>query len=157
MMKMIHLIGCALLSVMLTACVPDLSTTGEHFEQQNENTYDPAYLKNVMDEQEQKVMNLFYAGAEPNSGMAYNNPSQKSILTTGASGFGIMTLIAGVERGWITRDAAAAQVVKIVRFLKTADRFKGAWAHWYNLKGEIVPFGNQEQAGEIIETAFMMA
>lgn len=158
MMKMIHIIGCALLStLMLISCVPDLSTTGERFEQQNENTYDPAYIKNVMDEQEQKIMNLFYTGAETNSGMAYNNPSHKSVLTTGATGFGIMTLIAGVERGWISRDAAAEQVVKIVRFLKTADRFEGAWAHWYNVKGEIVPFGNQVQAGEIIETSFMMA
>ncbi len=156
-MKISHAIECSLLSLLLcVACVPDLSTTGEHFEQQNENTYDPAYLKNVMDEQQQKIMNLFYTGAEPNSGMAYNDPSHKSVLTTGATGFGIMTLIAGVERGWITREAAAEQIVKIVRFLKKADRFEGAWAHWYNVKGEIVPFGNQVQAGEIVETTFMM-
>jgi len=151
------MISTALLALLLcNACVPDLSTAGEHFEQQNENSYDPAYIKNVMDEQEQKVVNLFFQGAEPNSGMAYNDPSRKSVMATGATGFGIMTLIAGVERGWISREDAANHIVKIVRFLKKAERYEGAWAHWYNVKGEIVPFGNQNDAGEIIETTFMM-
>lgn len=38
-----------------------------------------------------------------------------------------MNLVIGVERGWISREDAANHIVKIVRFLKTADRFAGAW------------------------------
>ena len=69
---------------------------------------------------------------------------------------GIMNLVIGVERGWTSREDAAEHIVKIVRFLKTADRFAGAWAHWYRPDGKILPFGNQNEAGEIVETAFMM-
>ena len=145
---LIALLACA-------GCVEDESTTGDAFVD-NDNTYSPAVMRNLMDEHEQKVISYFTAGANSATGMAYNSSTDKATLTTGASGFGIMSLVVGVERGWLQRDEAVDQIVRIVRFLKKADRFAGAWAHWYNQSGKIVPFGNQNQAGEIVETAFMM-
>lgn len=156
MSKMIINIAIALFSaLMLCNCVEDESTLGDSTTA-NDNSYAPAVVKGAMNEQQQKIVNYFLKGANPTSGMAYNSSKDKTTLTTGATGMGIMNLIIGVERGWIGREDATRQIVKIVRFLKTADRFAGAWAHWYKPNGKITPFGNQVQAGEIVETAFMM-
>lgn len=156
MTKMLLNIATALLSVyLLGSCVDDESATGDSYVS-NDNTYAPATVRAVMNEHQQKVIDYFHRGANPSTGMACNSSADKSVLTTGATGFGIMNLVIGVERGWIDRADAAAQIVKIVRFLKSADRFAGAWAHWYKPDGRITPFGNQVEAGELVETAFMM-
>lgn len=141
--------------VSLCGCVDDPSTTGDGYVE-NSNTFAPAVMRNIMDEHEQKVVNFFVNGANTQTGMAYNSSTDKQTLTTGASGFGVMNLVVGAERGWVTREQAIEQVLKITRFLKKADRFAGAWAHWYKPNGEIIAFGDQKQAGEIVETAFMM-
>lgn len=117
----------------------------------------PAEVRATLDEQQRKIIQFFYEGAHPATGMAYNHSVHKKVLTTGATGFGVMAIIAGVERGWIERDAAAAHLVKIVRFLKSVPRYEGAWSHWYTPEGTPAPFGNQVAAGEIVETAFTLA
>ena len=156
MLKMLGYTTMVLLSVSVwSSCVKDESTTGDSYTA-NDDTYAPAAVRAVMNEQQQRVIDYFYRGAEATTGMACNSSSDPSVLTTGATGFGVMNLIIGAERGWISRDDAAARIVKIVRFLKTADRFAGAWAHWYKPTGRITPFGDQVQAGELVETAFMM-
>lgn len=152
---MINIIAILFSSCILCNCVEDKSTMGEDVVS-NDNTYAPMVVRSAMNEQQQKVVNYFFTGANEQTGMALNSSSNKTILTTGATGFGIMNLIIGVERGWINREEAARQIVKITRFLKRADRFAGAWAHWYKPDGRMVPFGSQMQAGEIVETAFMM-
>lgn len=152
---MFHLLAIWFSAAALLGCVEDESTTGDSYVE-NDNTYAPEVMRNLMNEHEQKVMDYFVSGSNPGTGMACNSSASKSTLTTGATGFGIMSLIIGVERGWITRSAAASQIVRITEFLKSADRFAGAWAHWYDPTGKIVPFGDQKAAGEIVETAFMM-
>lgn len=156
MPKMIVNIAAALFSALtLCHCVEDESTLGEPTVN-NDNSYSPTQVKGAINEQQQKIVDYFFKGANQATGMAYNSSSNKTTLTTGATGMGVMNLIIGAERGWIGREDAANQIVKITRFLKTADRFAGAWAHWYKPDGRITPFGNQVQAGEIVETAFMM-
>ena len=156
MSKMILNITAALFSALILCnCVEDESTLGESTVN-NDNTYSPLTVKAAMNDQQQKVISYFYEGANQATGMAYNGSTSKTTLTTGATGMGIMNLVIGVERGWISREDAANHIVKIVRFLKTADRFAGAWAHWYRPDGKTLPFGNQNEAGEIVETAFMM-
>lgn len=139
----------------MSACVDDLSTTGDDFVE-NDNTYAPAKLRNIMDEHEIKSVRFFTEGANKATGMAYNSSSDKYTLTTGASGMGVMNIVIGVERGWISREEGAEQIAKITRFLKKADKFDGSFAHWYSPQGKIIAFGDQEQAGEVVETAFMM-
>lgn len=156
MSKMILNIVAALFSaLMLCNCVEDESTIGDTTTV-NDNTYSPLAMKSLMNEQQQKVVNYFVKGANQATGMACNSSTDKTTLTTGASGMGVMNLIIGTERGWISREDATNQILKIVRFLKKADRFKGTWAHWYKPDGKITPFGDQKEAGEIVETAFMM-
>lgn len=122
----------------------------------NDETYAPEKVKAVMDEWQQKNFNFFVAGASP-TGMALEGNDRGDVVTIGGSGFGVMAIIVGTERGWITREQSTTQMQKIVRFLGKAERFKGAWSHWYNPDGTAHPFGNQVQTGDLIETAFMMA
>ena len=90
------------------------------------------------------------------SGMARERYGSGDIVTTGGSGFGVMAIIVGIERGFITRDQGLAHLSKIVNFLETADRFHGAWSHWINgSTGKVIPFGTKDNGGDLVETAFM--
>ena len=146
----------ALTICLSTGCVKDLSTTGDGYVQ-NDNTYDPVTVRAALNAQQKKLVNYFFEGADQVSGFAFNSSTDRTTLTTGATGMGIMNLIIGVERGWISREDAAAHVMKIAEFLDKADRYHGSWSHWYTSDGKTAAFGNQTAAGEIVETAFMMA
>ena len=40
---------------------------------------------------------------------------------------------------------------------KTADRFHGAYPHWwYGDTGKVKPFGQKDNGGDLVETAFIM-
>lgn len=76
----------------------------------------------------------FYNGAEPVSGLARERfhsdniypQNDKHIVTSGGAGFGVMALLVGIERGFITKEQGRKQLEKIVSFLERADRFHGA-------------------------------
>jgi hypothetical protein len=98
----------------------------------------------------------FWEFAHPVSGMARER-NTTSIVTSGGSGFGIMAIVVGMERGFITREQGVARLLKIVNFLETADRFKGAFPHWMNgATGDVVPFSQLDDGGDIVETAFLI-
>jgi hypothetical protein len=85
-------------------------------------------------------------------------PGDGKLIAVGASGFGIMAQIAATERGFITRDQSAERMLKIVNFLRKADRFHGAWPHFLNDEtGHVVPhFGKYDGGGDLVETAFLV-
>ena len=112
-----------------------------------------------------QTFQYFWTGAEPNSGMAPERinmdgiypQNDKDIVTTGGSGFGVMAILTGIHRGFITRGEGLHRLKKIVDFLETADRFHGAWPHWmYGPTGKVKPFGKKDDGGDLVETAFMM-
>lgn len=107
----------------------------------------------------------FWDGAEPNSGMGRERfhidndypENDKNIVTTGGSGFGVMAILVGIERGFITRQQGYERLQKIVNFLEKADRFHGAWPHWINGEtGKVKPFGRKDNGGDLVETSFML-
>jgi len=78
------------------------------------------------------------------------------IVTSGGSGFGVMALIVGIERGFITRAEGISHLGKIINFLETCDRFHGAWSHWINgSTGSVIPFGEKDNGGDLVETSYM--
>jgi hypothetical protein len=87
-----------------------------------------------------------------------NIPGDDRIIATGASGFGIATLIVGAARGFITREQALERLTKIVGFLERADRYHGAWSHYMNgSSGKTMPvFGMFDNGGDLVETSFLM-
>lgn len=101
----------------------------------------------------------YWEGAHPDAGLALECiPGDEHLIALGASGFGVMALIVAVERGFITREQAVERMRKILAFLDTADRFHGVWAHFMDGRtGKVIPlFGQYDNGGDIVETAFMM-
>ncbi|MFV8271193.1 glucoamylase family protein [Flavobacterium sp. GT2N3] len=116
----------------------------------------------AMDQVQKDAIKYFWDYAEPNSKLAReryhtDNPSfEANKVTTGGSGFGLMSLIVGVERGFIPRAEAVSRMTTAMNFLDKADRFHGAWAHWMDgTTGNAISFGNKDDGGDIVETAFL--
>ncbi|WP_040279543.1 glucoamylase family protein [Psychroserpens damuponensis] len=112
-----------------------------------------------------QTINYFWEGAEPNSGLARerlhlndNYPSSpKQTVTIGGSGFGVMAILAGIERGFINKEEALDRYLKNVAFLEKADRFHGAWPHWLDGEtGKVLAFSKKDDGGDLVETAFLI-
>lgn len=105
---------------------------------------------------QQYTFRYFYDFAHPHSGMARERNTSGDVVTSGGSGFGVMALLVGIERGFISRQQGIDRMLRIISFLETADRFHGAWSHWINGNtGDVVPFGNTDNGGDLVETAFL--
>jgi len=129
----------------------------------------PVIYQDLSDEQlldtiQYYTFQYFWEGAEPYSGMACERihlsgvypQSDQHVVTTGGSGFGLMALLVGIERGFISREQGLTRFEKIAGFLESADRFHGAWPHWLNgHTGKVVPFGTKDNGGDLVETAFL--
>jgi hypothetical protein len=101
----------------------------------------------------------YWDGCHPNAGMALEVlPGDRNLVALGASGFGTMALVVGTERGFVTREEGADRMLRIVRFLKGADRFHGAWPHFLDGRtGKVIPyFGRYDDGGDLVETSFLM-
>ncbi len=114
---------------------------------------------------QEQTFQYFWDGAEPNSGLARERfhadniyPSHdKNIVTSGGGGFGVMAILVGIERGFITRAQGVERFEKIIHFLETADRFHGAWPHWWQGEtGKVKPFSRNDDGGDLVETSFMI-
>lgn len=118
----------------------------------------------LLDTVQKQTLKYFWDFAEPNSGLAReryhpdgNYPKDDShVVTTGGTGFGLMGIVAGIERGFIPRDSAVARLNKIAGFLEKAPRFHGAWPHWLNGEtGGARAFSKKDNGGDIVETSFL--
>lgn len=117
----------------------------------------------VLDQVQKDAIKYFWDYAEPNSKLGReryhtDDPGyEANKVTTGGSGFGLMSLIVGVERGFIPRAEAVIRLTTAMNFLEKADRFHGAWAHWMDgTTGKAIFFGNKkDNGGDIVETAFL--
>jgi hypothetical protein len=101
----------------------------------------------------------YWDGADPHSGMTRENiPGDDRIVATGASGFGIMSLVVGVDRKFITRAEGVERLTKIVNFLEHAQRYHGVYSHYMNGNtGQTMPvFGMFDNGGDLVETSFLM-
>jgi hypothetical protein len=111
----------------------------------------------LFDMEQHAAFRYFWDLAHPVSGLARERNSSGDIVATGGSGFGIMAIVAGVERGWITREAAVNRMIQIISFLQFADRFHGAFPHWMDgTTGNVVPFSQFDNGGDLVETAFLI-
>ena len=119
----------------------------------------------LLDIVERQTFQYFWDGAEPTSGMARerfhednNYPeNDKMVVTSGGSGFGVMAILAGIHRNFISRDQGRERFEKILHFLETADRFHGVWPHWWNGEtGKVKPFGRKDNGGDLVETSYLV-
>lgn len=107
---------------------------------------------------QEQTFKYFYDFGHPNSGLARERNSSGDVVTTGGSGFGLMAIIVGIERGFITRQEGVDRIERTVNFLANqANRFHGAWSHWLNGNtGTVIPFSGNDDGADLVETAFLV-
>ncbi|MFV0607223.1 MAG: glucoamylase family protein [Niabella sp.] len=116
----------------------------------------------LIDLVQKQTLRYFWDFAHPVSGMARERSNEsfnygKEVVTTGGTGFGIMSIIVGVNRGWIARDTAAKFLLKMVKWLYKADSYHGVFPHWYNGEtGKTIPFGRKDDGADLVESSFLL-
>ncbi len=125
---------------------------------------DDSYLKDreLLDKLQRDTFRYMWEHTYKESGLAYEDSRNKATgqATTGGTGFGIAAIVAAAERGWVTREAAAARILKISKFLrdKTARKdLHGAFPHWLDGRtGKTFSFSEKDNGADLVETAFLM-
>ena len=147
-------------TVMFTGCTSQKETGDSSAANTPETLSDDSLMSLV----QYRTFQYFWDGAEPTSGAARERfhsdnvypQNDKHIVTSGGTGFGVMAILVGIERKFITRQEGYERLNKLVDWLGNADRFHGAWPHWMNGEtGEVKPFSPKDDGGDLVETAFL--
>jgi hypothetical protein len=136
-----------------------LTTTRTFFSELDENPKFPVVSDDaLMTLVQQQTFRYFWDFAHPVSGLIPERETTPNVCTIGGSGFGVMAIIVGIERGFISRQEGVERWLKIVNFLKDdAERFHGAWPHWLNgATGVTIPFSAQDNGADLVETSYMI-
>lgn len=113
----------------------------------------------LLDVVQKQTFRYFWDFAHPHSGTIRerNHPSFADVVTTGGTGFGLMTIIVAVERKWISRNNAIGRIKNILQFLLTCETYSGAYAHWYHGKTkQTILFGKKDDGADLVETSFLI-
>ncbi len=107
---------------------------------------------------QEQTFKYFWDFGHPVSGLARERNTSGETVTTGGSGFGIMAIVTGIHRNFITRQQGLARMQTIVGFLKNnAQRFHGAYSHWLNgTTGAALPFSQKDNGADLVETSFLV-
>jgi hypothetical protein len=108
---------------------------------------------------QRRTFRYFWDYAHPVSGLARERFGSGDVVTSGGSGFGLMAIITGIRRNFITRQEGFTRLKKIVDFLnsRSTDRFHGAFPHWLNgSTGKVVPFSHNDNGGDLVETSYLI-
>ncbi|HMC86802.1 MAG TPA: glucoamylase family protein, partial [Chitinophagaceae bacterium] len=107
---------------------------------------------------QQKTFKYFWDFGHPLSGLARERNTSGETVTSGGSGFGIMAIVTGINRNFITRAQGLTRLQTIVSFLKnTAQKFHGAFPHWLNgTSGVVIPFSANDDGADLVETSYLM-
>lgn len=107
---------------------------------------------------EQKTFTYFWDFGHPVSGMARERNTSGDVCATGGTGFGIMSILVGIYRNFISRTEGLNRIQEIVSFLQNkCTRYHGAFSHWINgSTGATVPFSQQDDGADLVETSYLM-
>jgi hypothetical protein len=101
----------------------------------------------------------YWEADEPHSGMTRESqPGNDNMIATGASGFGIITMVVAAQRDFVPRKQVVDRLLKITGFLSRADRYHGAWPHFLDGRtGHAMSvFGIYDDGADLVETSFLM-
>lgn len=108
-----------------------------------------------------QTFRFFWEGAHPNCGLARDRTgltadSSDDLVSTGGSGFAVMALLVGAERGWITRGEAADRVSFMLSFLERGPCFHGLFPHYLDGRtGTVIRFGRKDDGADIVESSLL--
>jgi hypothetical protein len=133
----------------------------------NKKIFDPADRPRdlsdsaLLDLVQKQTFRYFWDFAHPVSGLARERSNATfgygdEVVTTGGTGFGVMSVIVATERKWISRDTAAKFLLKMVNFLLKAESYHGVFPHWMNgATGKTIPFSRKDDGADLVETSYL--
>ena len=112
---------------------------------------------------EKRAFDFFWQTTDPNTGLVLDRWPTPSFSSIAAVGFGLTAYVAGVERGFVTREQARARVLATIRFFHDAPQgpaatgvsgYKGFFYHFLDAKS-----GLRYQTTELstIDTTLLLA
>ncbi|MFI5152275.1 MAG: glucoamylase family protein [Chitinophagales bacterium] len=112
----------------------------------------------LLDLVEQQTFKYFWDFGHPVSGLARERNSSGDVVTIGGSGFGVMAILTGISRNFVSRSQGLNRISQIVSFLSnSAQRYHGAFPHWLNgSTGATIPFSSQDDGADLVETSYLM-
>jgi hypothetical protein len=117
----------------------------------------------LLDLVQRQTLKYFCEFAHPASGMARERSDPVpgydylDTVTSGGTGFGVMAMLAGAQRGFLARKDVLEQVSLIVGYLGDAETWHGVFPHFlHGTTGETIPFSGLDDGGDLVETAFLM-
>jgi len=116
----------------------------------------------LLDLVQKQTFRYFWDFAHPVSGLARERSNSNfgyghETVTTGGTGFGIMSVIVAVERKWIGRDTAAKFMLKMVNFLLKAESYHGVFPHWMDgATGKTIPFSRKDDGADLVESSYLL-
>lgn len=147
-----NIVGLLALFLMLVSC------------QQPKNNEGKSSDEVMLDSVQYYTFKYFWDGAEPNSGLARERyhvdgeypQNDKHVVTSGGGGFGLMNIVIAMERQFITHSEGLDRLDRIVSFLEKADKFHGAYPHWWDGNtAKVKAFSEYDDGADLVETAFM--
>ncbi|WP_246858757.1 glucoamylase family protein [Chitinophaga sp. XS-30] len=107
---------------------------------------------------QQQTFRYFWDFGHPVSGLARERNTSGDVVTSGGSGFGIMAIITGIHRNFITRAEGLSRLQRITSFLRNeAQTFHGAFPHWLNgATGAAVAFSAKDNGADLVETSYLL-
>lgn len=108
---------------------------------------------------QKQTFRYFWDHAHPVSGLSRERMGSGEIVTSGGTGFGMMAILVGIERGFISRQQGFERLNTMVNFLNkpSTEKFHGAFPHWLNGNtGKAIAFSTKDNGGDLVETAFLM-
>ncbi len=161
-------------AVKALLCISILSFSSSSFAQKksakketsSKPSVDLTINRNISDEElldlvQKQTFRYFWDFAHPVSGLSRERSNiafdyGEEVVTTGGTGFGIMSIIVAADRKWITREQAVERLLKMVNFLRKSDHYHGIFPHWLNgATGKTIPFSRRDDGGDVVESAFL--
>lgn len=115
----------------------------------------------LLDLVQHQTFRYFWDFAHPVSGMARERSNKTfnygdEVVTTGGTGFGILSIIVAADRKWIGRDTAALFLLKMVKFLSKANSYHGVFPHWMDgATGRTIPFSRKDDGADLVESSYL--
>ena len=112
----------------------------------------------LMDSVQYRNLQYFWNFAHPISGLARERNTSGDLVTSGGSGMGVMALIAGVNRNFISRSEALDHLTIMSHFLLYKTKvYHGAFPHWLNgVNGNTIAFSTNDDGADLVETSYLI-
>ena len=112
----------------------------------------------LLDIIQKQTFRYFWDFGHPVSGMARERNTSGDVVTTGGTGFGVMSILVAIHRNFISQADGLQRINTIVDFLKNnCTHYHGAFSHWINgATGATIPFSQKDNGADLVETSFLM-